>query len=156
MLEIRRYRGADNSTIINLRHLALHSIGILLHGDKWDEDLYDIENRYIKNGGEFLVGVLDNKIVCMGALRNKTETIVEIKRMRVLPDYQRRGFGQTMLNFLETKAIELGYKELSLDTTTLQIPAQKLYKKNGYIEVGRENIPEFELIFYRKKLKGVQ
>jgi ribosomal protein S18 acetylase RimI-like enzyme len=73
--------------------------------------------------------------------------------MRVNPDYHRRGFGQAILNQLEVRASELGYKELCLDTTTTQIPAQKLYEKNGFTEVGREKIPDFELILYRKKLK---
>ena len=153
MLEIRRYRDADKSAVFKLHHLALNSTGIFLRDGKWDEDLHDIENQYINNNGEFLVGVLDNKIVCMGSFRKKSDTLAEIKRMRVHPNYQRKGFGQTILNKLEAKAIELGYQELCLDTTTKQIPAQKLYEKNGYIEVGREKIPDFELIFYRKELK---
>lgn len=120
---------------------------------KWDEDLHDIENHYLNNGGEFLVGILDNKIVCMGAFRKKSDTLAEIKRMRVLPGYQRRGFGQMILTRLEQEAVQMGYTELCLDTTTLQAPAQKFYEKNGYIEVGREQVPQFELILYRKKLK---
>lgn len=101
-----------------------------------------------------MVGILDSKIVCMGAFRKKPDTAAEIKRMRVNPDYQRKGFGQAILNQLEVRASELGYTELCLDTTTKQIPAQKLYEKNGYSEVRREKIPEFELILYRKKLRA--
>ena len=153
MLEIRRYQDIDNASVWELHHRALGPTGAFFRDGKWDEDLRDIENQYINNNGEFLVGVLDNKIVCMGAFRKKSDTLAEIKRMRVHPNYQRRGFGQTILNKLEAKAIELGYQELCLDTTTKQKPAQKLYEKNGYIEVGREKIPEFELILYRKELK---
>ena len=153
MLEIRQYLAADNNAVRKLHHLALHSIGIFLSDGKWDDDLSDIENHYLNNKGEFLVGILDNKIVCMGAFRKKSNTTAEIKRMRVNPDYHRRGFGQAILNQLEVRASELGYKELCLDTTTTQIPAQKLYEKNGFTEVGREKIPDFELILYRKKLK---
>ena len=153
MLEIRQYLAADNNAVRELHHLALHSIGIFLSDGKWDDDLSDIENHYLNNKGEFLVGILDNKIVCMGAFRKKSDNTAEIKRMRVNPDYHRRGFGQAILNQLEVRASELGYKELCLDTTTTQIPAQKLYEKNGFTEVGREKIPGFELILYRKKLK---
>jgi ribosomal protein S18 acetylase RimI-like enzyme len=153
MLEIRQYLAADNNAVRKLHHLALHSIGIFLGDGKWDDDLSDIENHYLNNKGEFLVGILDNKIVCMGAFRKKSDTTAEIKRMRVNPDYHRRGFGQAILNQLEVRAIELGYEELCLDTTTTQIPAQRLYEKNGYTEVGRENIMGFELILYRKKLR---
>jgi ribosomal protein S18 acetylase RimI-like enzyme len=153
MLEIRHYLAADYTAVRELHHLALHSIGIFLSDGKWDDDLSDIENHYLNNKGEFLVGILDNKIVCMGAFRKKSDNTAEIKRMRVNPDYHRRGFGQAILNQLEVRASELGYKELCLDTTTTQIPAQKLYEKNGFTEVGREKIPDFELILYRKKLK---
>jgi GNAT superfamily N-acetyltransferase len=61
--------------------------------------------------------------------------LAEIKRNRVHPDFQRRGFGQIIFNNPEEKAFQLGYKELCLDTTTKQLPAKKVYEKNGYIEV---------------------
>jgi ribosomal protein S18 acetylase RimI-like enzyme len=152
MLEIRRYQDADNPAVWELHHKALVATGAYYPG-KWHEDLHDIRNHYLNNDGEFLVGILDNVIVCMGAFRKKSDTLAEIKRMRVLPEYQRRGFGQEILTRLEEEANQMGYTELCLDTTTLQVPAQKFYVKNGYTEVGREQIPQFELILYRKKLK---
>ena len=82
----------------------------------------------------------------------KTDTAAEIKRMRVHPDYQRRGFGQEILDKLEEKARKSGYTELYLDTTTKQIPAQKFYEKNGYVESDRGKLERLEVIFYRKKL----
>ena len=130
------------------------SDGCFFRDGKWDEDLHDIQNYYLINGVEFLVGVMDNKIVCMGAFRKKSDTLVEIKRMRVHPDFQRRGFGQTILNNLEEKAFQLGYKELCLDTITKQLPAQIIYVKNGYIEVGQGQMPPFELIFYHKNISS--
>ncbi len=55
----------------------------------------------------------------MGALRRTTNEWAEIKRMRVHPDFQRRGFGQMILEALEARAVALGYAALHLDTTTL-------------------------------------
>ena len=153
MLEIRRYRDADNPAVLELHQLALEATGAYYPG-KWNDDLHDIQNHYLNNGGEFLVGILDGKIVCMGAFRRKSDTLAEIKRMRVLPECQRRGFGQIILNQLETKAIQLGYTELCLDTTTLQIAAQKFYGKNGFIEVRRGLMPPFEVIYYHKSLNA--
>ena len=151
MLEIRRYQDADNPAVLELHHLALEATGAYFPG-KWNDDLDDIQNHYLNNGGEFLVGILDGKIVCMGAFRRKSDTLAEIKRMRVLPEYQRRGFGQIILNQLEEKASQLGYTELCLDTTTLQVPAQKMYQKNGFTVTGRGQIPPFEVIYYHKSL----
>jgi ribosomal protein S18 acetylase RimI-like enzyme len=151
MLEIRRYQDADNLAVWELHHRALEATGAYFPG-KWNDDLDDIQNHYLNNGGEFIVGILDCKIVCMGAFRRKSATLAEIKRMRVLPEYQRRGFGQIILNQLQAKAIQLGYRELCLDTTTLQIAAQKMYQKNGFTVTGRGQIPPFEVIYYHKSL----
>ena len=151
MLEIRRYQDADKPAVWELHRRALEATGAYFPG-KWNDDLSDIQNHYLNNGGEFLVGILDGKIVCMGAFRKKSDTLAEIKRMRVLPEYQRRGLGQAILNQLEAKAILLGYRELCLDTTTLQIAAQKMYEKNGFTEVRRGLMPPFEVIYYHKSL----
>jgi ribosomal protein S18 acetylase RimI-like enzyme len=153
MLEIRRYQAADNHAVVELHHLALEATGAYFPG-KWNDDLNDIQNHYLQNGGEFLVGTLDGKIVAMGAFRKKSITLAEIKRMRVHPEYQRRGFGQLLLNQLEAKAIQLGYRELCLDTTTLQTAAQKMYQKNGFTATGRGQVPPFEVIYYHKTLNS--
>ena len=151
MLEIRRYQDADNPAVWELHHRALEATGAYFPG-RWNDDLGDIPNHYLNNGGEFLVGTLDGKIVSMGPFRRKYGTTAEIKRMRVLPEYQRRGFGQIILNQLEAKAIQLGYTELCLDTTTLQIAAQQMYEKNGFTAAGRGKVPPFEVIYYHKSL----
>ena len=155
MLTIRRYQAADYEIVWDLHHRALGPTGALIRGGKYNDDMHDIENYYINNHGEFLVGLLEGKIVCMGAIRKKSDTLAEVKRMRVYPEYQRMGFGQQILNKLEERAIQLGYTQLCLDTTTRQTAAQNFYQKNGYIEIRREMIPSYdlELIFYEKKLK---
>ena len=152
MLEIRRYRDVDLAAVWELHRLALVPTGAYLGDGPWNEDLHDIQNHYLNNDGEFLVGLIDNRIVCMGAFRKKSDTLAEIKRMRVHPDYQRRGFGEIILNKLEEKASRMGYTELYLDTTTKQLAAQRMYEKNGYTEGGRGKFRELDLIFYRKQL----
>lgn len=155
MLTIRRYQAGDYEIVWDLHHQALGPTGALLPDGKYNKDLFDIENHYINNQGEFLVGILEGNIVCMGAIRKESDMLAEVKRMRVYPEYQHWGFGQQILDKLEERAIQLGYTQLCLDTTTGQIAAQNFYKKNGYIEVRREMIPgyDLELIFYEKKLK---
>jgi GNAT superfamily N-acetyltransferase len=118
--------------------LALEPIGIYITHGPWDEDLYQIDAAYLKSGGEFLVGTLDGRIVAMGAIRKTSADQAEVKRMRVHPDFQRRGFGQAILDALEAKARDLGYKMIHLDTSTIQTAAQRFYAKNGYVETGRE------------------
>jgi len=58
----------------------------------------------------------------MGALKKKSDTAAQIKRMRVLPDFQRKGYGQLILDSLEIKARKLGFTELYLDTLLNRFP----------------------------------
>jgi GNAT superfamily N-acetyltransferase len=119
----------------------------------WEKDFDDIEGIYLKNRGEFLVGTIDGRIMAMGALRKMTEDIVEIRRMRIDPAFQRRGFGQMILFVLEKRAKELGYKIIQLNTSAKQIPAQKFYEKNGYTLIRREKEGWIvDNIVYQKKI----
>lgn len=90
----------------------------------------------------------------MGALKHLSANRAEIKRMRVHPEHQRRGCGQAILEALETRAAELGYSTLQLDTTVQQTAAQRLYIKNGYIEIGRMKVGRFDVIIYEKTLSA--
>ena len=152
MLEIRRYQISDQYAVWELHNLGLNQFGAHLGNGPWDDDVHDVLNQYVTSGGEFLVGVWDDKIVCMGGLKRRSDKLAEIKRMRTHPDYQKRGFGQLILSRLEERAVKLGFTELCLDTTTKQVPAQKLYEKNGYSEIHRGRIAGLEVIFYFKKL----
>jgi GNAT superfamily N-acetyltransferase len=57
----------------------------------------------------------------------------ELKRMRVHPDWQRQGRGRSMLHALEQRALDLGFRRLSLDTTERQVAARSLYTSSGYV-----------------------
>ena len=152
MFVLRRYTPADQEAVEYLHVFAIQQVGAYLGRGPWDDDVYAIEEEYFANQGEFLIGEYDGVIVAMGALRRTTLERAEIKRMRVHSDYQGRGFGQIILSELEASARVMGYKTLHLDTSILQIPAQKLYEKNGFHEVGRDIYHKLEVILYEKQL----
>src|SRR5947209_4379740 len=114
MLEIRRYQASDYDEVWNLHVLGLQHVGAYLGTGPWDNDLHQIEQAYLLNRGEFLVGTIDGCIVAMGAFRKTSDERAEIKRMRVHPDFQRRGYGQTILDELEQRAKRAGYTLLHL------------------------------------------
>lgn len=152
MLTLRCYTSADQEAVEHLHVFALQQAGAYLGRGSWDDDIYAIEETYLKKRGEFLIGEYDGLFVAMGALKRTSPERAEIKRMRIHPDYQRRGYGQIILTELETRARALGYQTLHLDTSILQLPAQKLYEKNGYREVGRDIYGTLEVILYEKQL----
>ena len=91
-----------------------------------------------------------NEVVAMGALRRISLDAAEVKRMRVRPGLQGRGFGQAMLDSLHRRASRIGYTTLHLDTTVQQRAARGLYLKNGYREVGRGIVGPFDCIYYER------
>ncbi|GCE24150.1 GNAT family N-acetyltransferase [Dictyobacter kobayashii] len=161
MFTLRRYTPADQQAVEHLHVSAIQQTGAYLGRGPWDDDVYAIEDTYLQNGGEFLIGECDGQFVAMGALKRTSPQRAEIKRMRVSPAYQGHGYGQRILDELEARARVLGYQTLHLDTSILQIPAQKLYEKNGFHEVGRDTYQQqidkdtyqqLEVILYEKPL----
>ncbi len=153
-LKIRRFRLEDKEGVFNLHKKAYKELpGVDRGNGKFDNDFKDIESVYIRPGGDFFIGTIDDKIIAMGGLKKLSKDMAEIKRMRVDPAFQRNGFGQIILERLEKRARELDFSSIQLDTSVLQKSAQKFYEKNGYKEFKREIIVGLECIFYNKVLK---
>lgn len=152
MFTLRRYTPADREAVEYLHVHAIQQTGAYLGRGPWDDDIYAIEATYLNNQGEFLIGEWNGIFMAMGALLRTSPERAEIKRMRVHPDYQGRGIGQIILSELEARARALGYKTLHLDTSVVQLAAQKLYEKNGFREVGRDLYNDLEVILYEKAL----
>lgn len=165
-LSLRRYRDGDNNRILELHEDAMRDVGSFVDGAP-DPDLEDIEGTYLENGGDFLVGEVDTRIVAMGAFRpaggyitefleELPDATAELKRMRVDPAQQRRGYGQRVYDELERRAIEAGYSDIVLDTTPNQTGAQRFYESNSFEETHRRQVSfcgdNFTMILYRKSL----
>ncbi len=152
MLQIRRYQAQDNTVVKELHYAGLAQFGAGAHDPYNDSDLDDIENVYLRNRGDFLVGLRDNEIVAMGAIRKFSETCGEIKRIRIKRGCQRQGYGQTILSKLMELAAELGYTELCLDTLAGNLPAQRLFEKFGFKQTQRRKLGIHDVIIYGKNL----
>jgi ribosomal protein S18 acetylase RimI-like enzyme len=156
MLQIRRYQPEDNQAVKELLNVCRPQMDptgeILRSNQKWGADLNDIEEIYLKNG-DYIVGMEKGKIVAMGGFKRRTPECAEIKRLRIHPDYQRRGYGEIMMLKLMELAAGIGYSEAFLDTLTTNTRAQKLFEKLGFSVSGHEMYAgKFELVCYTKKL----
>lgn len=152
MFELRSFRDGDAEAVWQLHDVALEEAGA--HGGRgpWEDDLRDIRATYLDSGGDFLVGLLDGELVAMGGLLRGAPGKAEIKRMRVQPDFQRRGFGRLLLEGLEGRAQALGCRVIRLDTTDQQTAARRLYESAGYRETGRRQTGRFLFIDFTKTL----
>ena len=72
--------------------------------------------------------------LCFDCADNAVGTITlrdnEICRLFVLPEHQKKGFGQELLDFAETTIFK-AYNEIILDAS---LPAKIIYRKRGYCE----------------------
>ncbi|MFA6004975.1 MAG: GNAT family N-acetyltransferase [Patescibacteria group bacterium] len=157
-LIIRRYRHTDNENVRNLYKLSSIHSEIGYRSGPWEADFNDMEGHYF-NGGEFLVGLVDNKIVAMGGYRKMLHNIAQIRRMRVHPDHRRKGYAQQIIQKLEEAARKSKFSEIQLKTSTQQKMAQSFYEKNGYVKMEKEKEyytegggNSFEVVWYRKQL----
>lgn len=150
---IRRYRWSDLDAVCGLHQIGLAQVG-LAPGDGvyYDHDLARINEIYLDGGGEFLVGLVDGRIVAMGGLRRVSDREAELCRMRVHPEYQRRGYGARILARLEERALELGYRRVRCDTTSNQVAAIALYRRYGWLETGRKRVGGLTVVFFQKDL----
>ena len=149
---IRRYQAEDNEAVKKLHYAGLAQFGAV-EDPYYDSDLDDIEKVYLHNNGDFLVGIEGSEIVAMGAVKRVTATRGEIKRIRVRQDRQQQGYGEEILLKLIGIAAGRGYGELCLDTVTGNTPAERLFRKCGFIETHRGKVGAYDLIYYAKKLK---
>ncbi|MFI7635280.1 GNAT family N-acetyltransferase [Nonomuraea sp. NPDC049400] len=152
-LEIRRYRWSDLDTILVLHRICLAEVG-LMPGDGvyYDDDFPRIQEIYVACGGDFLVGELGSRVVSMGGLKPVDTCTAEICRLRVHPEYQRRGFGAAMLHALEQRAVELGFERVRGDTTLNQQAALSLYERQGWRELSRHRVGDLTVVYGEKRL----
>lgn len=91
--------------------------------------------------GVFLLAKVDGVPVAMGGWRARDAEAddpalhdgdAELKRMHVLPSFQRRGLARLLLAALERSAAEAGRRRVVLETGTEQPEAIALYASSGY------------------------
>jgi len=151
MFTLRRYESADREAVEYLHVHAIQQAGAYLGRGPWDDDVYAIEEVYLSNRGEFLIGECHGLFVAMGALKRTSPERAEIKRMRVHPDYQGRGYGQLILDELEARARALGYQTLHLDTSSYRFRPRGSTRKR-LSRSGPGYLQGLEVILYEKQL----
>lgn len=74
--------------------------------------------------------LFDNKkLIAVGRLQANDSTTGQVRYMAVDPEFQNKGTGGIVLNYLEEKAVEIGLKKVILQARE---EALNFYLKNGY------------------------
>lgn len=111
--------------IIEINENKKQYLTLLLLADE-QEDMID---RYIKKGTMYVLD--DNGIKCECVVTDEGNGILEIKNIATVPEYQKKGYGKTMIDFLIQKYKDR-YQILQAGTgdSPLTIP---FYEKCGFV-----------------------
>ncbi len=92
--------------------------------------------------GDVLLVFCDDIPAACAGLKRYSETDAEIKRVWVQPEYRGRHIASEMMERLEARAVELGYKRLILQTREAMTAAVSLYTRLGYEKTA--NYPPYD------------
>ncbi|HIT03152.1 MAG TPA: GNAT family N-acetyltransferase [Candidatus Caccocola faecipullorum] len=86
-------------------------IQLLLVGDEEEAMIM----RYLPRGQLFVMRACGS-VVCAAVVTDEGGGTAELKNISVEPEFQRRGYGSAMMEFLESRCKERGFSELILGT----------------------------------------
>jgi GNAT superfamily N-acetyltransferase len=75
-----------------------------------------------------------------------------VKRMWVDPEWRGCGLATRLLDALESRALELGYREVYLDTNSSLEEAITMYERAGYRNIERYNDNPYAHRWFAKRL----
>lgn len=91
---------------------------------------------------DVLIAEADGVPVGCAGLKAYSDTDVEIKRVWVEPEFRKNHIADEMMDQLEAKAVEEGFKKAILQTRPQMEAACSLYLKRGYILI--DNYPPYD------------
>ena len=124
-----------------------------------EDDMKELDIYFPPDGRLVLVSE-EGKSAGLGCLKKLRNSMGEIKRMYVRPEFRGRGLGRGILEALLSEARDIGYSKVRLDSARFMEAAHSLYRSSGFQEIEpydeSEIPPEFRehWIFMEETLVG--
>ncbi|MGN7765734.1 GNAT family N-acetyltransferase [Paenibacillus sp. 22594] len=118
-----------------------YKVGISL---KEQPDILDIHTNYINDGGNFWIALNENEeVVGSIGLQKKNKEVAVLKKFFVYKDYRGKEFGtgKTLYEALLDFAKKQGFSKIILDTPSKATRSHGFYKKVGFKEIDKEDLP---------------
>ncbi len=139
-----RLRPANNSDcehIANLVYSVLREYDLKLDPACTDADIKDIESSYFGQGGTFFVlETEDGTIIGAYGLCPIDEQTCELRKMYLHKAHRGKGLGKFLLEDALSKAGELGFGKVTLETASVLTEAISLYKSYGFVEYNAQHL----------------
>lgn len=149
MLTVYKAQGSDYERVRHFYHSLIYAMKGAEYQPGWKIDIYpapEFLQDSIKNG-ELYVGELDGQIAACMVLNQKCNeaysridwpshvnqnACMVIHALGVHPDFSGRGIGKQMVQSAISTAKDSGMKAVRLDVLDGNLPAEKLYKSQGF------------------------
>ncbi len=114
-------------------------LGVDLSFQSFNEELANLPGNYAGPDGAILVAMAGDVAAGVVALRRHDDTVAEMKRLYVRPEYRRTGTGRKLADAICAAATERGYLSVVLDTLRTLTASVALYRQLGF----RESDPHY-------------
>ncbi|ANE48179.1 GCN5 family acetyltransferase [Paenibacillus swuensis] len=135
-----KYKEEIIKLILHVQNVE-YGVGISV---KEQPDILDIHSNYIQDGGNFWVALNDNgEVVGSIGLQKQTDEVAILKKFFVYNEYRGkelaigRGLYEASLDFAQKH----GFSKLILDTPSIASRSHNFYKKVGFKEIAKEDLP---------------
>lgn len=132
---LRRAENKDCENVARLVYGVLKEYGLKPDPACTDADIKDIESSYFGRGGTFFVlEAEDSSIVGAYGLYPIDKQMCELRKMYLYKAHRGKGLGKFLLEDAFSKARQLGFKKMILETASVLKEAISLYRSYGFVE----------------------
>ena len=139
-----RLRPANNKDCDNISELVygiLREYNLKPDPACTDADIKDIEYAYFDRGGAFFVlETEESSIIGAYGLYPVDEHTCELRKMYLHKAYRGKGLGKLLMEDALSKAEQLGFERIVLETASVLKEAIALYKSYGFIEYNPQHM----------------
>ena len=158
MIEIREAAPSDMGAVREIFAEYMRSIAHLaatsFAHQRVDEELQTLPGKYGPPDGTVVLAWEAGACVGCAAVRplDGAETC-ELKRMYVRSSHRRTGLGKRLSEAAMSRAREMGYRTVKLDSDPALLPALALYRSLGFVPAARYNQdPDPETVYLARAL----
>lgn len=163
MVEIKTFEKDLTNEVVNLiLNIQRNEFNVSIKAED-QPDLFEINEFYRKDGGEFWVAFINKELVGTISLKifDKENKEGAIRKVFVKKEFRGNKFGvaYSLINNLINYCYENKIDSLYLGTVDKYKAAHRFYEKNKFTKIDKENIPHnfpffsVDNVFYKRCLK---